>query len=158
MAGEKPQQASTQTSRSPSVSGTRPPSRAGFVPANLTQNDSNFDPSIGAKPSSPFYRHATPSKLARFTSTRKGSRNHSTTDVENPASTWHRLFDDEALNRHESKLWKPKKSWWACDCFGGLSKGQRLVLKIASAVVIVGSMIAVALGITAAVGGGVWRG
>ncbi|KAL4864761.1 hypothetical protein BDV12DRAFT_175788 [Aspergillus spectabilis] len=86
---------------------------------------------------------------------------------------WHRLFDDdkdtdndpEALrNRdthvhipeNESKLWAQKKRY--CDCLAGLSKGRRLLIKGAIAVVIVGSMVAVALGITAAVGGGVWSG
>ncbi|KAL4804426.1 hypothetical protein BDV18DRAFT_31044 [Aspergillus unguis] len=122
--------------------------------------EEDYDPSIGAKPHSPFYRHATPSsKLARLTSQRKRSRSVAITSPIDEAAAntpWHRLYDDEALNRNESKLWMRKKRYW--DCLAGLSKGQRLMVKIALAVVIVGSMVAVALGITAGVGGGVWKG
>ncbi|KAL4923880.1 uncharacterized protein BDV17DRAFT_295971 [Aspergillus undulatus] len=141
----------------------------------------DYDPSIGAHPSSPFYRHATPSsKLAHLTSQRKRSCTMTIgtcspiDDLEGQRLPFKRLYDDEARNTNtttdettglttnananirELKLWAQKKRY--CDCLAGLSKRQRLWVKIAMAVVIVGSMVAVALGITAAVGGGVWSG
>jgi hypothetical protein len=86
---------------------------------------------------------------------------------------WHRLYDGDKINENdpealrsrnthvhipgnESKLWAQKKRY--CDCLAGLSKGQMLLVKGAIAVVIVGCMVAIALGITAAVGGGIWSG
>ncbi|KAL2822086.1 hypothetical protein BJX63DRAFT_378032 [Aspergillus granulosus] len=127
---------------------------------STTQED--YDPHIGAKPYSPFYRHATPSsKLSRLTSQRKRSRSVGMVtspidDVEGGAPPWRRLYDDEATNTREPKLWVQEKR--LCDCLGGLSKRQRMVVKIAIAVLILGSMVAIALGITAAVDGGVWSG
>ncbi|KAL3465018.1 hypothetical protein BJX64DRAFT_285884 [Aspergillus heterothallicus] len=130
-------------------------------PQATTQED--YDPHVGAKPFSPFYRHATPSsKLSRLTSQRtKRSRSVGLVtspidDVEGGAPAWRRLYDDEAGNKRESKLWAQEKRY--CDCLGGLSKGRRMAVKIAIAVVVLGSMVAIALGITAAVGGGVWSG
>ncbi|RDW81254.1 uncharacterized protein DSM5745_04811 [Aspergillus mulundensis] len=127
-----------------------------------------YDPSVGAKPYSPFYRHATPScKLARLASQRR--RSHSVRgvgspidDIEGQRPPWHRLYDVEegreetGSSKTKLKLWAKKKKY--CDCLGGLSARQRMAVKIAVAVVLVGGMVAVALGITAAVGGGVWRG
>ncbi|KAL4886908.1 hypothetical protein BJY04DRAFT_212878 [Aspergillus karnatakaensis] len=138
-----------------------------------TDKIEDYDPSVNAKPYSPFYRHATPSsRLARLTSPSQRKRTlsfglRSPIDENGVARTpWHRLYDTEkgdktdvealAQGRIESKLWAQKKRY--CDCLAGLSKGQRMLVKGAIAVVIVGSMVAVALGITAAVGGGVWRG
>jgi hypothetical protein len=54
-----------------------------------------------------------------------------------------------------SKLWAKKKRRF--DCLSSLSKKQRLAIKILIAVIIVGTMVGVALGITAAVHGGVWK-
>ncbi|KAL2825887.1 hypothetical protein BJY01DRAFT_230001 [Aspergillus pseudoustus] len=127
---------------------------------STTQAD--YDPHIGAKPYSPFYRHATPSsKLSRLTSQRKRSRSVGMVtspidDVEGGVPAWQRLYDDETRNTRESKLWTQERRY--CDCLSGMSKRQRMALKIAIAVVILGSMVAIALGITAAVGGGVWSG
>lgn len=129
----------------------------------------DYDPSIGAKPYSPFYRHATTpsaaSAIARFTSQRKRTRSFGIAspidDLENGSRPpWKRLSDDETRNmsttNRESKLWAQKKRRF--DCLSGLSKKQRIAVKIVIAVVVVGCMVAIALGITAAVGGGVWSG
>jgi hypothetical protein len=122
----------------------------------------DYDPHVGAKPCSPFYRHATPSsKLSRLTSQRKRSRSVGMVtspidDLEGGAPAWQRLYDDETRNTRESKLWAQEKRH--CDCLSGLSKKRRMAVKIAIAVVVLGSMVAIALGITAAVGGGVWSG
>ncbi|KAL4908883.1 hypothetical protein BDW74DRAFT_73868 [Aspergillus multicolor] len=133
------------------------------------QQADEYDPSVGAKPSSPFYRHATPSsKLARLASPRR--RSHSIRvgvgspidDIEGQRPPWYRLYDVEegreetTDSKRKLKLWVKKKKY--SDCLSGLTKRQRMAVKIAVAVVLVGSMVAVALGITAAVGGGVWRG
>lgn len=129
----------------------------------------DYDPSIGAKPYSPFYRHATTpsaaSAIARLTSQRKRTRSFGIAspidDLESGSRPpWKRLSDDEARNmsttNRESKLWAQKKRHF--DCLSGLTKKQRMAVKIVIAVVVVGSMVAIALGITAAVGGGVWSG
>ncbi|KAJ0417930.1 hypothetical protein BJY00DRAFT_315528 [Aspergillus carlsbadensis] len=127
-----------------------------------TTTTEDYDPHIGAKPCSPFYRHATPSsKLSRLTSQRKRSRSMGMVtspidDLEGGAPAWQRLYDDETRNTRESKLWVQDKRH--CDCLSGLSKRRRMAVKVAIAVVVLGSMVAIALGITAAVGGGVWSG
>ncbi|KAL4753966.1 hypothetical protein BDW72DRAFT_190660 [Aspergillus terricola var. indicus] len=128
-----------------------------------------YDPSIGAKPYSPFYRHATPSsKLARLAPQRKRSKSipvgvgSPIDDIEGQRPPWQRLYNVEEGqtegrdSRTKLKLWAQKKKY--CDCLSGLSNVQRMAVKIAIAVLLVGSMVAVALGITTAVGGGVWRG
>ncbi|KAL6234533.1 hypothetical protein BDW75DRAFT_231093 [Aspergillus navahoensis] len=138
-------------------------------PSYPRQQPEEYDPSIGAKPYSPFYRHATPSsKLARLAPQRKRSKSipvgigSPIDDIEGQRPPWQRLYDvEERLSEGENsktklKLWAQKKRY--CDCLSGLSKRERMAIKIAIAVVLVGSMVAVALGITAAVGGGVWRG
>ncbi|KAL4983387.1 hypothetical protein BDW68DRAFT_181647 [Aspergillus falconensis] len=138
-------------------------------PEHPQQQPEEYDPSIGAKPYSPFYRHATPSsKLSRLASQRKRSKSITVgvgspiDDIEGQRPPWQRLYDVEEGqsegrdSKTKLKLWAQKKRY--CDCLSALSKGQRMAVKIAIAVVLLGSMVAVALGITAAVGGGVWRG
>lgn len=144
-----------------------PHSAPGPVPVPAAQPD--YDPSIGAKPYSPFYRHATTpsaaSAIARLKSQRKRTRSFGIAspidDLENGSRPpWKRLSDDETRNmsttNRESKLWAQKKRHF--DCLSGLTKKQRMGVKIGIAVVVVGCMVAIALGITAAVGGGVWSG
>ncbi|CBF85640.1 predicted protein [Aspergillus nidulans FGSC A4] len=138
-------------------------------PEHPQQTLEEYDPSVGAKPCSPFYRHATPSsKLARLAPQRKRSKSipvgvgSPIDDLEGQRPPWQRLYDVEEGqtegrdSRTKLKLWAQKKKY--CDCLSGLSNGQRMAVKIAIAVLLVGSMVGVALGITAAVGGGVWRG
>ncbi|KAL5359041.1 hypothetical protein BJX96DRAFT_53803 [Aspergillus floccosus] len=112
----------------------------------------NYDPTVGAKPYSPFYRHATPTLHGeRVTINAKevtGAGMYSLTELERQSS-------DESDNRRESNLWAEKKRH--CDCMRSMPRGQRIMIKAAIAVVTLGTMVAIALGITAAVGGGVWR-
>ncbi|KAJ5095906.1 hypothetical protein NUU61_005262 [Penicillium alfredii] len=114
----------------------------------------DFDPHVGAKPSSPFYRHGSPTisfEQLAF-STKMSSRNHSQLrDLEN-AGPYSALQTDSP---RRSKLWEEEnqpRTW-----LQSLSTRQKMGLKVIVAVVTVGTMIAIALGITAAVGGAAWR-
>ncbi|CAI7582160.1 unnamed protein product [Penicillium glandicola] len=113
-----------------------------------------FDPSIGAKPCSPFYPHSSPTiSYEQLTfETKNANRNRS------------QMRDLESLGPYascrtdsprRSKLWEEenKPLTW----LQSLSNKQRMALKAVVAVVTVGTMIAIALGITAAVGGAGWR-
>ncbi|KAK1144277.1 hypothetical protein N8T08_005690 [Aspergillus melleus] len=132
----------------------RPPATALTAP-----QPGEFDPSVGAKPSSPFYRHATPSvSLAKLKARTKNSASpcdDSLYDLENNTLDTTQASIREDGSRRESKLWVQEKR--RCGCMRSLSKRQRLVLKAVIAIGTLGSMVAIALGITAAVGGGVWR-
>lgn len=129
--------------------------------AALTANErADFDPSVGAKPYSPFYRHATPSiSLAKLKAHAKNPPPSpcadSLYDLEGRALDTTQASMGQDGSHRESKLWAQKKR--RCGCMRSLSKKQRLVLKAAIAIGTLGSMMAIALGITAAVGGGVWR-
>lgn len=113
-----------------------------------------FDPSVGAKPYSPFYAHGSPTVSFEQLTLETKNANHNLSqlrDVEN-ARPYSALRSDSP---RRSKLWEEEKQpqpWMR-----SLSTRQRMGLKAAIAVVTVGSMIAVALGITAAVGGAPWR-
>ncbi|KAL3476979.1 hypothetical protein BJX99DRAFT_257880 [Aspergillus californicus] len=136
-------------------------------PADQPSTRKDYDPCLNAKPYSPFYRHATPSsRLTRLTShsSRKRSRSLGLSPIDDiegqGCPPWQRLRGDERSanipgSESRTTLWVQEKR--NCDCLAALSKGQRIAVKVAIAVVIVGSMVAVALGITAAVGGGVWK-
>lgn len=141
----------------------------------------DFDPSIGAKPYSPFYRHETnpiTSSTERLTLEIKRLDNHqkqnqdgSLPDIERGQqqiqstrrrnniksifSFWPFGSGHKKRSRH-SKLWAGEKQ--DRSCLSGLTGKQRFAAKVAIAVLTLGSMIAVALGITVAVGGGVWTG
>lgn len=119
----------------------------------------DFDPSINAKPYSPFYRHATPSlsmeqltwntRNANRSSTRMAATDLEAQEVQTPQSA-----PSTDQNSKMSKLWRRKKQPW--ELLEGLSKRQRFVVKVLIAIVTIGTMIGIALGITSAVGGGVW--
>lgn len=118
-----------------------------------------FDPHVGAKPYSPFYRHSSPTlSYEQLTLETKNSNNNSTPrarthlrDIEN-AGPYSALRTDSP---RRSKLWEGENQ--PRTCMQSLSTRQRMALKAVLAVVTVGSMIAIALGITAAVGGAAWR-
>lgn len=108
----------------------------------------NYDPSVNAKPFSPFYRHATPN----FSADRIEYRlRREAADLETGDSQGTR---QELQHPHRSKLWEKKRRclWWR-----RLNQGTRLVLEITLAVVIVGGMVGIAIGVTAAVNGGSWK-
>lgn len=139
-----------------------PPATAHTGPVALQ----DFDPSVGAKPSSPFYKHATPSvSMAKLKATKNARApcpdNLYDQDVESggavidaDADTTRTEIGGDGSHR-ESKLWAQRKRRWGF--MHSLSRRQRLVLKAIIAIGTLGSMMAIALGITAAVGGGVWR-
>ncbi|KAJ5863872.1 uncharacterized protein N7529_005788 [Penicillium soppii] len=114
----------------------------------------DFDPSIGAKPCSPFYHHGSPTISYEHLTyeTKHHNRNLShLRDLEN-AGPYAACRTDSP---RRSKLWEEenKPQTW----LQSLSSRQKMALKAVIAVVTVGTMIAIALGITAAVGGAAWR-
>lgn len=117
-------------------------------------HNQDFDPSVGAKPCSPFYRHGSPTiSYEQLTyETKHNNRNQShLRDLEN-AGPYAACRTDSP---RRSKLWEEEnkpRTW-----FQSLSNKQRMALKAVLAVVTVGTMIAIALGIAAAVGGTAWR-
>ncbi|KAJ6095524.1 hypothetical protein N7486_006270 [Penicillium sp. IBT 16267x] len=113
----------------------------------------DYDPSIGAKPYSPFYSHGTPtiSHEQLTFETKHANRNRSgLQDLENAGPY---TFRNNSPRR--SKLWEGKAK--PRSCLHSLSTRQRMIFKAIIAVVTVGTMIAIALGITYAVGGAVWK-
>ncbi|KAI9931208.1 hypothetical protein ASPWEDRAFT_22932 [Aspergillus wentii DTO 134E9] len=148
LSGDEKRPASSRSDLEPSL-----PSPA------LTQMSSNqeYDPSVGAKPYSPFYRHATSNvSVQQLTVEAKHSNRdgYSLNDPESGQIPSHDPSVDIGKKR-QSKLWAEKKKKGGC--LRSLNKKQRLAVKLVIAVLIVGTMIAIALGITAAVGGGVWK-
>ncbi|GAB1210077.1 hypothetical protein BDV32DRAFT_117222 [Aspergillus pseudonomiae] len=111
----------------------------------------DYDPTINAKPYSPFYRHATQNFTGQTPNAALKVPNAD--DLETGASAYRP--SGESDNRRSSKLWTEKKRH--CDWLRALPKKQRIAVKAVIAIVIVGTMVAIALGITAAVGGGVWK-
>ncbi|KAL1964631.1 hypothetical protein VTN77DRAFT_6805 [Rasamsonia byssochlamydoides] len=114
----------------------------------------DFDPSVGAKPYSPFYCHDTPSVEKLKNEARISGRGYTSQDLESclRSPIKHSI---EIQNARRSKLWEPKRRH--CDCLSALSPAQRLAVKLLIAFIILGTMVGIALGITAAVGGAVWR-
>ncbi|KAJ5646453.1 hypothetical protein N7490_002825 [Penicillium lividum] len=113
----------------------------------------DFDPCIGAKPYSPFYSHGTPTtsyEQLTFETKNAGYPRSGLRDIENAGPY---AFRNDSPRR--SKLWEGKKQ--PRSCMHSLSTRQRMILKAIIAVVTVGTMIAIALGITYAVGGAVWK-
>lgn len=138
-------------SPSSSVQSTPVPSSHAFLEPAHPQD---FDPTVGAKPYSPFYSHGSPTI----------SREQLTFDTKNATTTHSQLRDIENAGPYlaartdsprRSKLWEaenPPRGF-----LQSLTTRQRMALKAVIAVVTVGGMIAIALGITSAVGGAVWR-
>lgn len=113
----------------------------------------DFDPHVGAKPYSPFYRHGSPTiSYEQLTFDKTASRERSgLRDIENAES--YLVTRNDSPRR--SKLWEGENR--PRSCIQSLTSRQRMALKAVVAVVTVGTMIAIALGITAAVGGASWR-
>lgn len=139
----------SSTGSTPPVSPTPGPKRPRTRTATVTVTplELDYDPTLNAKPCSPFYRHASIKQSIRNLGTQaKASRPPSLTDAEQGLVTG---------DNRGSQLWAQKRRH--CDCLRGLSRRQRLATKVAIAIVTLGTMVAVALGISVAVGGGVWK-
>ncbi|OJD13225.1 hypothetical protein AJ78_06299 [Emergomyces pasteurianus Ep9510] len=120
---------------------------------------SDFDPSRGAKPLSPFYTHPTTrTSLEQLKSESQACyQGYKLHDAENgyqvPVKP---SMDGQTSDRG---LWgicpsnKQKKSKW----LGSLSRRRRLAVKGLIALVIAGGMVGIGLGISVALGGGVWK-
>lgn len=123
--------------------------------SHSTDEVPDFDPTIGAKPFSPFYRHATtkPSEEHLKAEVKITSREYASQDLESGGRSSYKQSMD--INTRTSKLWVTDKRH--CGWMDSMSKKQKIAVKVFLAVLIIGGMIGIALGITAAVGGGVWR-
>ena len=144
----------------------RPPSidivvRDSSVQSSPEQNggstpEPDFDPSIGAKPYSPFYRHATPSlSTEQLTWEARRANHHHARRVKDLEAQVSPTTPTEPQSSKLSKLWTKKKQPW--ELLQGLSPRQRFAAKAFIAIVTLGTMVGIALGITSAVGGGIWK-
>ncbi|KAF7174374.1 hypothetical protein CNMCM5623_007021 [Aspergillus felis] len=127
-------------------------------PVESPKSPEDYDPCVNAKPYSPFYRHATTSFALEQSRSQTKKPNCSVDamhDLESaPSQTPYKQSMDVPGCR-TSKLWTKKRK--RCGCMQSLTRKQRVAVKAAIAVVTLGSMVAIALGITVAVGGGVWK-
>lgn len=126
---------------------------------SLREPTPEFDPHVGAKPCSPFYGHddTNNASLEYFKNEATiTAHKYASNDLESgtPSTPQKRSIDIIGCSR-KSKLWKDKRR--KCNLFSTLTKRQRLWAKLALALFVVGVMIGIAMGITAAVGGGVWK-
>lgn len=103
------------------------------------------NPPIGAEPYSPFYNHETPTPAVSAARTESKQELH---DPESGVPRGHAL-----KRRGHSGLCDEKER--RCACWQRLGEKERLVLEILIAIAILGTMVGIALGITAAVGGGI---
>lgn len=125
---------------------------------SLTECNTEFDPHVGAKPCSPFYSHDANNNSLEYLkdeTTIKAQR-YGSNDLESGTPSTPQKRSLEVQGRcQQSKLWIQKKR--KCDCLASLTKRQRLYVKLLVGLVVVGAMIGIAMGITVAVGGGVWK-
>lgn len=126
-----------------------PPSARGLA-------DGDFDPSRGAKPQSPFYQHpTTQTSLEQLRSEAPTyGRGYSSQDLESNFRMSHKLSLD--TQNPKRTLWTKsdrKNARW----LRRLSRKQRVAVKLLFALIILGTMVGIGLGISMAVGGGVWR-
>lgn len=138
---QTPPTSARRTSSAESPSSTVEPRIPSQTFGHKRRNTPNFDPSVNAKPFSPFYRHATPNFSADKLEPRVRCE----------------AVDPEAGDSQDpqqpprAKLWEKKRRclWWR-----RLNRGTRLVLEIALGILIIGGMVGIALGIAASVSGG----
>jgi len=118
-----------------------------------------YDPTACAKPCSPFYSHPqTRTSLEQLKSTSRISL-HRSVDLEAAGNTprLSSVGQDAGLVRTwpGTKSMTRKKHGWGC--LQRFSKNQRLAIKIGIAIVLVGTMVAIGVGVSKAVGGGVYK-
>lgn len=112
----------------------------------------DFDPCVGAKPSSPFYRHATTSMSVEQLTWNTRRANRETSRMADPEA---QKPQSPSQDSRLSKLWHRKRQPW--ELLHGLGRRQRIAIKVLIAVVVVGTMIGIALGIASSTAGGVWK-
>ncbi|OKL56515.1 hypothetical protein UA08_08303 [Talaromyces atroroseus] len=124
----------------------------------LPEPTADFDPHIGAKPCSPFYAHDDNNTSLEYLKNEAtiAAQRYGSNDLESgvPSTPRKRSLDVHGRVRC-SKLWAEKKR--RCDYLSSLTRRQRLIVKLVLALIIIGAMIGIAMGITVAVGGGVWK-
>lgn len=117
-----------------------------------------FDPHVGAKPCSPFYSHDINNNSLEYLKNESTitTQRYGSNDLESGTPSTPQKQSLEVHGRcRPSKLWIQKNR--KCDCMSSLTKRQRLYAKLVLGLFIVGAMIGIAMGITVAVGGGVWK-
>jgi uncharacterized membrane protein len=125
---------------------------------SLPEASAEFDPHVGAKPCSPFYSHEINNNSLEYLKNESTitAQRYGSNDLESGTPSTPQKRSLEVHGRcQQSKLWIQKKR--KCDCMSSLTKRQRLYVKLVLALFIVGAMIGIAMGITVAVGGGVWK-
>jgi hypothetical protein len=113
---------------------------------------------VGAKPCSPFYSHDINNNSLEYLKNESTitAQRYGSNDLESGTASTPQKQSLEVYRRcRPSKLWIQKRR--KCDCMSSLTKRQRLYVKLVLALFIVGAMIGIAMGITVAVGGGVWK-
>lgn len=113
------------------------------------QQEQDYDPFTNASPYSPFYRHATPN-LALLSMNTSRPAVH---DLESGISRTH--DSGRPHTTQSSRLWEPKRS--CCEWWNTMERKKRTACEIAIAILILGGIVGVPLGITAGVGGGIWK-
>ncbi|RHZ65159.1 uncharacterized protein CDV56_101631 [Aspergillus thermomutatus] len=127
-------------------------------PVESPKSPEDYDPCVNAKPYSPFYRHATASfalEQAKSQSKKPNCNLDGMHDLESAPSPSPYKQSVDVQSSRTSNLWTKKRR--RCNWMQSLTKKQKLAVKAIIAIVTLGSMVAIALGITIAVGGGVWK-
>lgn len=157
------------------------------TPGSPDPDDHEYDPTLNAKPCSPFYNHDVrrpssegPKKSTSQSRVQVIQVNTNSEPQNTRTNTAYSSFDIEKGEEGKDadgklKLWPgrlsqilrlqrpPKKKSMirprtkSYGCLAGLSKRQRLLVKLLIAMVIVGAMVAVGVGISLKVGGGVYK-
>jgi len=138
-------QSCSASPKSPEPTHTKPANRTTKEPfPDLNHEQLSYNPSAETYLSSPLRNHETSTATVSATQTELGQDlNH---DPEKGIPRGHSL-----KRRGRSGLCDDKER--RCACWRRLSKKARLTIKIVIAIVILGAMLAVALGIAAAAGG-----
>ncbi|RDW68427.1 hypothetical protein BP5796_09084 [Coleophoma crateriformis] len=147
-----------------------------LTPCQSSTPGASRAPSEKNHPFSPFYSHSSTrysleaqkseSKLniatysdsndveACITQQKSGTSNLKTFTSTKECTVWP---GQKALKRKKQEMKFARQKNGLCGCMAGYSKRTRLIIKLMIAFLVVGAAIGVGLGISRAVGGGIWR-
>lgn len=131
---------------------------------------SEFDPCSNAKLTSPFYLYKHDSPRPSFDVSKSQDPVHvSVQDLEagsfnlSPSVTQEKKDAQKLVGKNRLMFWKRQKQCMTkpkqrrCAWFFGLSSRQKIVVKIVIGLLIVGAAVAIAVGVSIHVGGGVYK-